>query len=172
MTIEFHCNHCDELVRTADENAGKRGKCPRCHQSVYIPTPPDKIEPLRLAPVDETEEEERRRLQRESQELSRDLQSEQAETPPDSGTSSMSAPPPFDDPRLPSDMETLVTDYALYMAEGKLNEAQSLATEIRRDMDRAEEFIQRITIDELPPARLAHIPRPVLQGFMKQLRSS
>lgn len=169
--IEFHCHHCGELVRTADDNAGKRGKCPKCHQSVYIPTPPDKIEPLRLSPVDEHEEAERRRQTRESQELTRALHDAGADLTAGKESSPEHEPLSIDDPRLPSDLETLIIDYALYMAEGKLTEAQRLAEQIRRDMDRAEELVQRITMDELPPARLAHIPRPVLQGFMKQLRS-
>lgn len=168
MAIEFHCDHCDHLIKTAEDNAGKRGKCPHCHQSVYIPTPRDKIEPLRLAPVDQDEERERRRLRDEAQQLTRALSDDKAELPPDT-----TPPPPsasMDDPRLPSDMETLIIEYVLAMANGKLNEAEEHAAEIRRDLSRADEFIQRLTMDELPPARLADVPRPVLAGFLRQLR--
>ena len=171
MPIEFHCNHCGELVRTSAENAGKRGKCPKCHQSVYIPTPPDDIEPLRLAPVDEDEEARRKRLIEESQDLARTIRRERADLPPEPAAAQRPSVPPVDDLRLPTDMEALITDYALLMAQGKLNEAQRIATEIRKDLPRADEFIERMTMDELPPVRLSHIPRPVLQGFMKQLRS-
>jgi hypothetical protein len=56
------------------------------------------------------------------------------------------------------------------MADGNLDEAESLAREIRRDLRRAEDVMQRLTMDEIPPAQLAGIKRPVLVGFFKQLR--
>ena len=58
------------------------------------------------------------------------------------------------------------------MAVGNLKEAEELAAEIRQNLPRADEFIQRLTMDELPPARLAHIPRALLLGFLKQLHKS
>jgi hypothetical protein len=167
MTIEFHCDHCGHLVRTGAEHAGKRGRCPHCHQNVYIPTPSDQIEPLRLAPTDDQEERERKRLDEESRAVARALR-EEKEAPPDLVKTPL--PEPVGDVRLPSDVETLIIQYALCMADGKLNEAQELAVEIRMDLDRAQGYIQRLTMDELPPTRLAHIPRAVLLGFLKQLR--
>jgi hypothetical protein len=168
MAIEFHCQHCGHKVRTSSENAGKRGKCPSCHQSVYIPTPSDEIEPLHLAPLDEEDKRRQEELLEETRELTRSIRSDTSEVPegPSPGSQSEDA----SDSRLPSDMETLVTEYVLAMSQGKLAEAELLADEIRKDIDRADEFLQRITMDELPPARLADIPRPVINGFIKQLR--
>lgn len=166
MAIEFHCDHCGHLVRTSNENAGKRGKCPHCHLSVYIPTPTEEIEPLRLAPVDEVEERERQRAIEESRELARKLQ-EEREAPPDLPKVAM--PEPIGDVRLPGDMEALITEYALSMADGRLSEADDVAVQIRMDIKRADDYIQRLTMDELPPAKLAHIPRALLLGFLKQL---
>jgi len=170
MAIEFHCDHCGKLVRTTNENAGKRGKCPHCGNSVYVPTPTDDIEPLRLAPLDEEEEREQRRLLDESRSVARQLREEKHPPPPE--TTTPPTPPPTNDARLPSDMETLVIDYVVCMSQGKLNEAEQLAEEIHTDMARAEEILQRLTMDELPPAQLAEIPRPVVNGFIKQLRES
>lgn len=166
MAIEFHCDHCGKLVKTSDEHAGKRGKCPHCHQSVYIPTPPEELEPLRLAPVDESEEQERQRLLEESREIAIKLRDER-EVPPEVVKPPL--PEPVGDMRLSNDMEQLVTEYVLCMAAGKLSDAEELAKEIRANRILADEFIQRLTIDELPPARLAKIPRAVLLGFIKQL---
>jgi len=171
MAIEFHCNHCGQMIRTANEHAGKRGKCPHCHQSVYIPTPSEEIEPLRLAPRDTADEQARKRAEEEAREIARRLR-EDKEVPPEVAKASPSMPAPLGDVRLPSDMEVLVSDYVLAMAAGKLKEAEDLAVEIRMDMARADEYIQRLTIDELPPARLAKIPRAVLLGFLKQLHKS
>ena len=73
MSIEFHCEHCGKSVRAPDETGGKHGKCPSCHQSVYIPMPSDQVEPLDISPVDQTEERERARLRKEALQLQRDL---------------------------------------------------------------------------------------------------
>jgi hypothetical protein len=167
MAIEFHCDHCGHLVRTSNENAGRRGKCPHCHLSVYIPTPSEELEPLRLAPVDEAEERARERELEESRALARKLREEREAPPPEAPKPPL--PEPLGDVRLPSDMEVLVTEYALCMADGRLSEAEDLAVQIRMDMRRADEYIQRLTMDELPPARLAHISRALLLGFLKQL---
>src|SRR5262245_44113711 len=37
MTIEFHCPHCDKLLKTADDKAGVSAKCPGCGESVLVP---------------------------------------------------------------------------------------------------------------------------------------
>lgn len=166
MAIEFHCDHCGKLVKTADEHAGKRGKCPHCHQSVYIPTPPDELEPLRLAPLDEGAERERHRLMQEAQQLAQKLRDEK-DVPPEVPRAPL--PEPVGDVRLSADMESLITEYLLCMSAGKLNEAEALAKDIRADIALADEFIQRLTMDELPPPRLAKIPRALLLGFLKQL---
>ncbi len=167
MAIEFHCSHCGNLVRSAREHAGKFGKCPHCHQAVYIPTPSEEIEPLRLAPVDEQARREAERQAEELRRLARSLHAERAEPPPE--PPSASRPEPVSDVRLPSDMETLLTEYLICMAEGNLSQAEELASEIRKDLVRADEYIQRLTMDEILPARLAHIPRALLLGFLKQL---
>lgn len=38
MTIEFHCPHCEKLLRTADDKAGVQANCPGCGQLVAVPT--------------------------------------------------------------------------------------------------------------------------------------
>jgi hypothetical protein len=168
MAIEFHCDHCGRLVRTSNENAGKRGKCPHCHLSVYIPTPSEELEPLRLAPVDESEQRARERALEESRALARKLREEREPPPPEAPKAP--APEPIGDVRLHTDLDELITEYALCMAGGRLSEAEDLAVQIRMDMQRANEYIQHVTMDELPPPRLAHIPRALLLGFLKQLQ--
>jgi phage FluMu protein Com len=37
MAIEFHCTGCGRLLRTGDDTAGKRAKCPQCGTVVTIP---------------------------------------------------------------------------------------------------------------------------------------
>jgi len=167
MPIEFHCEHCGKLVRAADQHAGKRGQCPICHQSVYIPTPSDRIEPLTLAPVEEAEDQ-RQQLLKETEDLTRSLLSDR-EVPPDTPRPRTKAP--VGDARLAKfDMEKRLIEYAQSMAAGDLNRAERLARGIRSDLAVAEELIQRLMADEILPPELADIPRPVLNGFFRQLR--
>jgi len=168
MAIEFHCSHCGKLVRAPDETGGKRGKCPSCQQMVYIPMPGDQLEPLEIAPVDETEESERTRLLKETQDLRQRLLRER-DAPHAAGDTAK--PPPTEQPLPPMlDMQTLLVEYAQAMAAGDLERADELAADIRTDMNAANDVIDRLILDEIPPESLANIPRPVLIGFFKQLR--
>lgn len=158
--IEFHCQFCTKLIRTADENAGKHGNCPACHQKVYIPTPEDQIEPLKLAPIDAASEAEQRRLDAEAKAVARQLLHER-EVPAGAARPSAAAAP---------DMETVVVQYVLLMSQGALEKAQALAADIRRNMKAAEPVIQRLSMDDIPPPQLAKVPRPVMIGFLRQLQ--
>ena len=83
MAIEFHCQHCGSMVRTGDEHAGKRGKCPHCHNSVYIPTPSEQIEVLDIAPLDADDEKQRKELLDESRDLAQSILHESGAPPPE-----------------------------------------------------------------------------------------
>jgi len=37
MAIEFRCTQCNKLLRTADQSAGKKAKCPECGQILRVP---------------------------------------------------------------------------------------------------------------------------------------
>ncbi|HUT93142.1 MAG TPA: DUF975 family protein [Thermoguttaceae bacterium] len=39
MPVEFRCTQCNRLLRTQDETAGKKAKCPECGAILTIPTP-------------------------------------------------------------------------------------------------------------------------------------
>jgi len=41
MTIEFHCPTCSKLLRTDDDKAGVRAKCPDCGTPVTVPSSDD-----------------------------------------------------------------------------------------------------------------------------------
>lgn len=178
MAIEFHCPYCGKQIRASDEHAGRHGKCPACHQSVYIPTPTEQIEPLELEPVDEEFEARKARLLDESKKLQQRLLHER-DVPAEPGgrrgaagaagagghaaRSETPLPPP-------QDLEELIIQYALHMKDGRLDRAEELAVEIRRHIAKAEPIIDRLVMDEIPPPQLAGIPRPVLNGLLKQLR--
>ncbi len=66
MSIELHCPKCAKLIRAPDNAGGKRGKCPYCKESIYIPLRPDEAEEIGIAPIDEEEERRVKELRRES----------------------------------------------------------------------------------------------------------
>lgn len=39
MTIEFSCSHCDKVLKTSDDKAGRRAKCPQCGEPITVPNP-------------------------------------------------------------------------------------------------------------------------------------
>ena len=45
MPIEFQCSNCGKLLRTGDDTAGKRAKCPKCGAVMTIPTPGTHVAP-------------------------------------------------------------------------------------------------------------------------------
>lgn len=169
MPIQFHCPFCNRMIKAPDEHGGKHGKCPSCQQRVYIPTADDALEPLTLEPVDNSAERERERLIEESRRLEKTVLGETKEPPagasrPAAGPAS---PPP---PPMPvAEIEKAVVRYATKMAAGDLNDAEKVAAQLRPHAARVEQVTQRILMDELPPAELAKIPKPVLIAFFKQL---
>tara|TARA_R110002111_G_scaffold168038_1_gene233752 strand:- start:3591 stop:4607 length:1017 start_codon:yes stop_codon:yes gene_type:complete len=39
MTIEFSCSHCNKVLKTSDDKAGRRAKCPQCGEPIDVPIP-------------------------------------------------------------------------------------------------------------------------------------
>jgi phage FluMu protein Com len=170
VSIEFHCNHCDKLVRAPDSAGGKRGKCPYCKQSVYVPMPAEEVDEIPLAPLDDADDAERQRLDAEADELAEALRREREIPGEPRGTgglrgSGVARP----EPRMPVDIEPKVVDYVIALKDAQLEEAQALVPEIRRAGDAAKETVQRLMMDEMPPAGLEDVPTPVLRGFFRKL---
>jgi hypothetical protein len=167
MAIEFQCHHCGNKVKTSEEHAGKRGRCPHCKNSVYIPTPSEALDIIPLVPIDEEHEREKEQLAADAQNLSQQIRSDKTNVPED--TSDIPMPEPTATSGLKPDVETLIIDYVLAMAEGNLDEAEDYAKDIRANMDEAEEIIERISNDDIMPRQLHRVPRAVMIGFLKQL---
>ncbi len=159
MPIEFHCEHCGKFIRAADEHGGNHGKCPSCHQSVYIPNA--EIEPIPFATLDEIEERRAYEQEQEAKRLRQSLLQESERTPYVAGEGAAPEPP---------NLQEQIVAYCLAMAEGQLERAERLSAEIRRHPGAAGPAVQSMVADELPPAGLEQLPRPVLLGFLKQLQ--
>jgi len=164
MAITFHCDRCGKEIRAADTAGGKWGKCPACHNKVYVPNLNVEDE-LKLAPVDETEEEKKNRLMAETYRLTQDILQER-DTP--------NGPSGFGGPISEMSEKELTKNIILYlrqMADGELDEAERTAASIAPHGRQATAIIDRIAISEIPEPELADLAPQVLAGLVRTLRS-
>lgn len=160
--ITFRCEHCRKNVEAPDSAVSKRGKCPYCGLSSYIPAPVKDEEVLDLAPIDEQEE---RRRDAEIKKLlaqEHDLLAETGGEPT----------PPLENREdlTKEDLHHLVVNYCLDMSSGNLKRADAHVAELRKfSMLSVEAVNDFISQKALEPA-LANIPGRVLQVFLTQLR--
>lgn len=165
MPITFQCEHCRKQVKAPDGAGGKRGKCPHCGQSNYIPMPTtDDDDGIPLAKID-TEEEKRRR--EEEQALLEQERELIAETAPPQG-------PPLEqrEDLTSEDLHHFVVNYCLDMAAGKLDRAETHIEQLKKHSQLGVTAVDDFLKGEVTEPALGDIPAPVLQGFLKQLRGN
>ena len=164
MSISFQCEHCRKQVNAPDDAGGKRGKCPYCGQSNYIPTPVSEDDIIPLAPIDEADERHREEVVHELFEMEQDLLDERKDT--------ASKTPPLEHREDVSQEELhhFVVNYCLDMAASKLERANMHAQQLKKfgkvGVQAVDDFITGSTLE---PA-LDSIPSRLLNGFLKQLR--
>ncbi len=164
MAIVFHCEHCNRKIEAADTAGGKWGKCPACHNKIYVPNLKADGD-LKLAPIDESEEERKKRLMAETFELTQDILQER-DIPENLGSSPTVAPDVDE-----KDLDKLIVRYLRQMADGKLEQAKVTAKAIKPHSKKATDIIDRIAVSEMPQPELADIPQHTLSGFIRSLRS-
>lgn len=184
MAIEFHCEHCEKLVRAPDSEGGQMGKCPFCKGRTYIPAPvPDGEIPL--VPLDDVEEKRRVRAAAEDAAIQRRLLKENARDRdygakpgfkrPDGAPTTSSASPP---PTPPSgggghsrkQLAGLVVSYIEAMSQGNLDKAEKLTAQLAEDRRTSAGIVDDMMTEDLSAYGLPPLPRPVLLGFLRQLR--
>jgi hypothetical protein len=164
MAITFHCEHCSKKIEAPDSAGGKWGKCPACHNKVYVPSS-DSGEELKLTPIDATDLAEQSRLLAETRRIEQEILSEE-EIPEDSAEISA---PVYD----VSDKE-LTKNIILYlrlMADGDLDQAERTADSIVPCGNRVLKILDGIALSEIPEPELADIPQQVLSGLIRTLRT-
>ena len=164
MAITFRCEHCGKDVQAPDGAGGKRGKCPHCGQSSYIPSPVTEDDAIPLAEIDTTEEEQRRKEEQALLEQERALIAETA--PP------QAVPLDQRDDLASEDLHHLVINYCLDMAAGKLERAETHVTELKKHGHLGVPAVDDFLKGKATEPTLGDIPPPVLQGFLKQLRGN
>lgn len=160
MGIELHCPQCQKLIRAPDNAGGRRGKCPYCDASVYIPTPPDKTEEIGLAPIDNAEEKRARELRRESTGFAAAV----GHTTDASDVGKALSEPAGGTTDVASEIEAFV----IAMRDSQLDEADAVADRLKTSVAEARQTIRQMLADEQVP-EVANVPPLVVQGFLKTL---
>ncbi len=165
MTIELHCPQCQKLIRAPEKAGGKRGKCPYCSNSVYIPMAPDPSDEIGLAPIDEAEE---RRADEEHRKASR--QAAQLDHMKDAGPEQDVSPGRASGDQMADSMDVAseVATYIQAMGASKLDEAEKAAGRLKSAGAIARDYINAQLVDELADIN-GDIPAPVVKGFLKTL---
>jgi hypothetical protein len=164
MAIIFHCDHCGKKIEAPDSAGGKWGKCPACHNKLYVPSS-EVDEELKLAPIDESEEERKRRLMAEAHKLTQDILQER-DVP--------NEPAEVAKPVFGMGERELTKNIIMYlrqMADDELHEAQRTVGLIARHGPQAVKILERMALSEIPEPELTDIPRQVLSALIRTLRT-
>ncbi|HPC93370.1 MAG TPA: hypothetical protein PLU87_00385 [Sedimentisphaerales bacterium] len=164
MSIKFHCEHCGKKIDAPDTAGGKWGKCPACHNKVYVPQLESDEEELKLAPIDETEEERKRRLLAETFQLTQSILQEK-EIP----DAAIHAQPTQN--VTSEKMTEAIVRYLRQMADGDLDSAQRTAETIASNRRKAKEILDQMSTSDPPDPGLQGIPPQVLSGLIRNLRT-
>jgi hypothetical protein len=164
MGIVFHCEYCGKKIEAPDRTGGKWGKCPACHNKLYVPDL-GSGEELKLAPIDESEQEREKQLMAETYKLSQDILSEK-ETPAASAEDAVSVSSVSD-----KELTKNIIKYLQHMANGELDEAERIANLIAPYHNRAVNILDQIALSEIPEPELAYIPQQILVSLIRDLRS-
>jgi hypothetical protein len=164
MAIVFHCEYCGKEIKAADTAGGKWGKCPGCHNRVYVPNL-EADEELKLAPIDTQDQEREKQLMEETYKLTQDILRER-ETPDGDSRPAGAMYEMSDDEILAN-----IIKYFQQMSYGDLDEAERTATLISPFKAKANEMIDKIALNkDTPEPELEQISPQLLIGFIKTLR--
>lgn len=163
MAIKFNCDYCGKKIEVPDDAGGKWGKCPGCHNRLYVPKL-DSDEELKLAPIDEGDRERQKQLLTETYRLTQELL-DAKEIPPEPAEA---APPAEADNQQ---LTTTIISYLRQMADGELDEAERIAELITKHRKRTVKILDKIAGGKIVQPELADIPQQVLSGLIKTLRA-
>ena len=167
MAIVFHCQFCNKEIRASDDAGGKWGKCPKCHNKIYVPSiDPDQEEPeLKLAPIDTEEQQRKKELMAETYRVQQDIL-EDREVPNNLADNTPAVRKLSD-----QELEKYVVMFLRQMAAGELDDSERTVKLLSPYGKKVEEIVDRIALSEIPDKALAHISPNVLSGFIRTLRS-
>jgi hypothetical protein len=149
-------------VTAPDAAAGKRGKCPFCGHSNYIPAPVAEDEILDLAPVDEQEE------RRAEAERRRALEQDKALLAADKEAGGV----PLDQKETVSseDLHHFVVNYCLDMFNSKLDRLRTHVLKLRQHQAAGLQAVDEFLSDRVKEPAIKNIPPRALKAFLAQLK--
>lgn len=166
--IQVTCQHCNHVIKAPRKAAGRRGKCPHCHNSVYVPTPSDELEEIPFASSDDEALAKADRLEKEALEVAAAIRREKDDTPqkarptPDPPTTAKPNPPV-------TDITRAICRYLQAMQVSELERAEGIAEELKGSARQAKSKIQQMMVDAMRPDEVRGIPDGLYQGFLRKL---
>ena len=171
MSIELHCPICAKHIRAPDDAGGKRGKCPACGASVYIPMPMSDDDVIPLAPLDENDEQRAEELRQEAVQYAASLDKDpagRAGGSDDAGGARASRAAAENEPGEVVDYGDLAARFVIAMKNSKLDDAERIAARLKRAGMRARDHVESLFLDQIPP-NIKDVPPPLVKGFLKTL---
>jgi len=170
MAIVFHCDYCGKKIEAPDGAGGKWGKCPSCHNKLYVPAP-EVDEEIKLAPIDTTAEEREKQLMDETFQLTQEILKEK--DIPTEGTAEQDKPDEaagtgFEMSQI--ELKQYVVKYLRLMADSELYEAQKIVALIAPYGSRVMKILDKMAAGDMLDPELAGISQLVLSGLIKSLK--
>jgi hypothetical protein len=169
MSIIFHCDYCGKKIEAPDSAGGKWGKCPACHNKLYVPAL-GSDEELKLAPIDMTAEEKEKQLLDETFRLTQDILKErdlpEGAVEPDEAAEASG--PGFEMSQV--ELKQYIIKYLRLMADSELYEAQKIATLITPYGPRVVKILDKMANSDMLEPELTGISQLVLSGLIKSLK--
>ena len=164
MGIKFHCEHCGKGIEAPDNSGGKWGKCPGCHNMVYVPAITGQSEELKLAPLDESEILKEKELRKEILKLTKEMTADN--DMPEEPANRQNTTSEINELNL----KKTIVDYLRNMVDGELETAEKIETVIARHRAEANKALADIISGKMMVSELADIPQQVLAGLIKNLQ--
>jgi len=163
MSITFRCEKCRKNVQAPDSAAGKRGKCPHCGQSSYIPKAVADEDLIPLAPIDEAEEQARKKEIDSLLAVDRQLLHETGSWP--------DVPLEHKEDLSSADLHHFVVNYCMDVFDGNLERAQLHVRKMKMLKYTAIEAVEDFQTKKAKEPTLDRIPSRVLEGLLKDLKA-
>jgi hypothetical protein len=167
--IRVTCEHCNHVIKAPREAAGRRGKCPHCHNSVYIPTPESELDEIPLELEDQETRAAAQRLEKEAAELAAAMRRETKEAPEPIVTPQHKDPAPRKSDLNATDINELIIRYLLAMQVSELERAEALTAELKGAARQAKSKIQQMMVDAMRPEAVRSMADGLYQGFLRKL---
>lgn len=159
MTISFNCEHCGKKVEAPDAAGGKRGRCPYCKGSCFIPAPVTDEDIYDMA---------------DDEAPAPTARPEDLALIAEMGGGDAAPPEPLEEKTdlKPEDVYPLVVNYCLAMSESKLEQAESYVAQMKKVRGTARAAVEDFLAEKAKEDALAKLPPPLLKAFLTQLRAA